>query len=80
MKKEVGIAIKVTKQVARHAARPVRNTELYVTIMHQPVTVSSSTCSQTCVQIKHSLVHLQDLISILAGIRYISDITSQSRD
>ena len=31
------------------------------------------------VQIEHSLVHLQDLIPTLAGIKYISDNTSQSR-
>ena len=31
------------------------------------------------VQIKHSLAHLQDLIPTLAGIKYISDNTSQSR-
>ena len=52
----------------------------YVTIMHQPVTVSSNTCNQTCVQIMHSLAHLQDLIPTLGCIRYISDTTSQSRD
>ena len=32
------------------------------------------------VQIKHSFAHLQDLISVLAGIKYIKDNTSQSRD
>ena len=39
--------------------------------MHQPVTVSSNTCSQTHVQIEYSLAHLQDLIPTLAGKRYI---------
>ena len=64
------------------AARPVGNTELYATIMHQPVTVSSNTCSliNVCTYIKHSLAHLQDLIPTLADRRYISDNTSQSRD
>ena len=38
----------------------------YVTIMHQPVTFSSS--MQTHVQIKHSLGYLQDLIPTLAGL------------
>ena len=39
------------------------------------------TQSQMHVQIKHSLAHLQDLISTLAGIQYIfSDNTSQRRD
>ena len=48
-KKEVGITIKSKKtSVSSHAAQPVRNTELYVI-------VSSNTCSQTYVQIKHSL-------------------------
>ena len=52
----------------------------HVTIMHQPMTVSSNTCSQTYVQIKHSLANLQDLIPTLAGvIAYISS-TSQSSD
>ena len=44
-------------------------------MMHQPVTVSSNTCSQTYVQIKHALAHLQDLIPTLAGRRYINDNT-----
>ena len=47
--------------------------------MHQPVTVANP-CSQMHVQIKHSLAHLQDLIPTLAGIKYISDNISQSRD
>ena len=39
------------------------------------------TCNQTHVQMKHSLpAHLQDLIPTLAGIKYISDNTSQNRD
>ena len=29
---------------------------------------------------KHFIAHLQDLIPTLAGIKYISDNTSQSRD
>ena len=41
---------------------------MYVTTIHQPVTVSSNTCNQINVQIKHSLVHLQDLIPTLAGV------------
>ena len=46
---------------------------------HEPETVSSNTCSQTYVQIKHSLAHLEDLIPTLAGvIGYISP-TSQCR-
>ena len=36
--------------------------------MHQPVTVSSNTCSLMHVQIKHSIAHLQDLIPTLAGV------------
>ena len=36
--------------------------------MYQLVTVSSNTCSQIHVQIKHSLTHLQDLIPTLAGV------------
>ena len=41
--------------------------------MDQPVlaTVSSNTCSQIHVQIKHSLAYLQDLVPTLAGIKYI---------
>ena len=41
-----------------------------LTIIHQFVTVSSNTCSQMNVQIKHSLAHLQDLIPTLAGIKH----------
>ena len=41
---------------------------MYVTIMHQPVTVSSNTRSQMHVQVKHFLAHLQNLIPTLAGI------------
>ena len=54
----------------------------YATIMQQSVTVSSNTHNQTYVQVKYSLAHLQNLISALqlAGRRYISDNTSQSRD
>ena len=52
----------------------------YVPIMHQPITVSSNTCSQMNLQIKHSLTHLQDLILTFAGIKYICKHTSQSRD
>ena len=51
----------------------------YVTTIHQPVTVSSNTCSQTNVQIKHSLAHLQDLISTLGGVNAYMFYTSQSR-
>ena len=49
-------------------------------IIHQPVTGSSNICSQTHVQMKYSLVHLHDLIPMLAGIKYISNNTCQSRD
>ena len=52
----------------------------HVTIIHQPVTVSLNTCAQMHVQIRHSLAHLQDLIPTLAGIKHISDNTSQSSD
>ena len=48
--------------------------------MHQPVTVRSNTCSDKHVEIKYSLVYLQDLISTLAdGIAYIF-YTSQHTD
>ena len=53
LKKQVGIAIKISSQ-----PEPVTNS--YVIIMHQPVTVSSSTYSQKHVQTKHSLAHLKD--------------------
>ena len=43
---------------------------MYVTVMHQPVIVFSSTCSQMHVQTKHSLAHLQDLIPTLASTLY----------
>ena len=52
----------------------------YVIIMHEPVTVSSNVRDQMHVQIKHSLAYLQELILTLAGIKYISNNTSQSRD
>ena len=52
----------------------------YVIILHQPVIVGSNTCSQTHVQIKHSLAHLQDLIPTLAGVIIYLFYTSQSRD
>ena len=49
--------------------------------MHQPITVSSNTCSQTYVQIKYFLVYLQDLIPILAGvIAYISSTSQCTRE
>ena len=41
-------------------------------MIHLIVTVSSNTCSQTYVQMKHSLAHLQDLIPTLAGVIYTS--------
>ena len=51
----------------------------YVTIMHQPVTVSSNTCIQTYVQIKHFLAHLQHLTPTLAVvITYISSTSQKS--
>ena len=53
----------------------------YATIIQQPVTVSSNTqCSQTHVQIKHSLEHLKALIPTLAGAVAYMFYTSQSRD
>ena len=64
MKKEVGFAIKVRKQVANQL-EPVRNS--CVTIMHQPVTVGSDSCNQIYIQIKHFLAYLQDLIPTLAA-------------
>ena len=76
LKKEVGITI-ISKETSSQLI-PVTNG--YVTIMDQPVIVSSSTRSQIYVQIKHSLTHLQDLIHTLAAIKYISNNTSQSRD
>ena len=72
--REVGIVIKSKETSSQH--KSARNG--YVTIMHQPVTVSSNICSQMHVQIKHSLVHPQDLIHTLAGIKYISNNTNQS--
>ena len=66
LKKEVWIAIK-SKETSSQLEL-VRNR--YVTILHQPVNVSSNTCSQMHVQIKYSLVHPQDLIPTLAGIKY----------
>ena len=60
--------------------KPVRNTELYVTIIHQPVTVSSKhahAAEHMHVQMKHCLAHLQDLIP---GVVTYVFYTSQSRD
>ena len=37
--------------------------------MHQFVTLSSNTCNQLHVQIKHSVPHLQDSNLTLAGIK-----------
>ena len=49
--------------------------------IHQPILasciVNSNTCSQVHIQIKHSLLHLQDLISTLAGVLYIIYILYQ---
>ena len=53
---ELRIALKSKETSSK--LEPVRN--IYMTIMHQPVTVSSNTCSQVHVQIKPSLAHLQD--------------------
>ena len=47
--------------------------------MHQPVTVSSIMQPNACKN-KYSLAHPQDLILTLAGIKYMSDNTSQSKD
>ena len=52
---ELRIAVK-SKEISCKL-EPVRNS--YITIIHQPVTVSSDTCSQVHVQIKPSLAHLQ---------------------
>ena len=76
LKKQVGIAMK-SKETSSQLEL-VRNS--YVTIMHQPIIDSSNTCSQMHVQIQHSLAHLEDLSPTLAGIKYISNNTSQSRD
>ena len=54
LRKELGIAIKSKETNCQ--LEPVRNS--YAAIMHQPVTISSNTCSQMHAQIKHSLVHL----------------------
>ena len=69
LRKEVEITIK-SKETGSQLGL-VKNS--YVTIMHQlqPVTVSSNTCSQIHVQIKHSLAHPQYLIFILTGITSI---------
>ena len=66
LRKEVGIAIK-SKETSSQL-EPVINS--YVAI----------TCNQMCVQTKHSLAHLQDLIPTLVGIIYVSDNISQSMD
>ena len=50
--------IKVRKQVA-----------IQLVIAPALAPVSSNTCSKMHLQIKHSLAHLQDLISILADIK-----------
>ena len=73
LRKEVGIAIK-NKETSIQSAQT-----RYVAIMHQPAVTISSTMYMH-VQIKHSLVHIQDLIPTLAGIKYISDNIGQSRD
>ena len=62
------------KQGNKQSALPVRNS--YVTIMHQPVIVSSNTCSQIHVHIKHSLVHLQIFIIIIIIRLYSTQIVT----
>ena len=54
LKKKVGIAITSKEQVAMYIAMYLNQLEIlsYVTIMHQPVTISSNTCSQMHVQYK----------------------------
>ena len=55
--------------VAANSCKPVRNS--YVTIMYQPVTVSSNTCNQCkCMHKinKHSLAYLQDFMPTLADV------------
>ena len=76
LKKEVGIAMK-SKETSSQLEL-VRNS--YIAIMHQPIIDSSNTCSQMHVQIQHCLAHLQALSPTLAGIKYISNNTSQTRD
>ena len=39
--------------------------------MYHPILATVTTQSQMHVQIKHSLAHLQDLMSTLDGIKYI---------
>ena len=60
LKREVGITIKVSKQVTN-------SNQSQEISMHHPV-LPAVYQSQMHVQIKHSLVHLQDLIPNLAGV------------
>ena len=76
LKKEVGIVIK-SKETSSQI-EPARNS--HVTIMHQIITISSNTCSQMHVHIKHSLAYLQDLILTLAGVSDHIFYTSHNRD
>ena len=68
LKTEVGITIKVSKQVTSSN----QTQEIY------PVLATVITQSQMHVQIKHSLAHLRDVIPTLTGIKYICKHTSQS--
>ena len=61
MKKEIGTTIK-SKQTSNQLKPVTRN--IYC------IGYTVATQSQTHAQIKHSLAHLQDLISTLAGTRY----------
>ena len=63
LKKEVGSKMK-SKET--YPAELIRSS--YVTIVHQPVTTGSNACSQIHMKIKHSLAHLQHLITNLAGV------------
>ena len=65
LKKEVGIAIKVWKQVTN------LNQSLTEIPMHYPVLATVITQNQIHVQIKHSLANLQDIITTLTGAKYI---------
>ena len=74
-KKEVGIAMKVRKQVATQL-------ETTIAVIHQPASASVglNIHSQMHVQIMYSLSYLKDLITTLTGIKYISEHTKQSSD
>ena len=68
----IGIAVKSKEQVVS-----LNQLEIAMYSYNAP---ACNCCSQMHVRMKHSLVHLQDLIPTLADIKYIGDNTSQSRD